>query len=185
MIMTDKQKFRYDLLKECGFDFDKAQRAFEWIMDNTAQKKETDTGNYGKVVVIDNPEGAPEYPKRIQANGRRLNLVNADDEFLSDTWFDEICDFSEGFARVRLNNMWNLVNTEGELLSEEWFENAWDFHGGLALVKMDGKCNFINDKSKYLSDTWFDDAGFFIDGRAIVELNGERFCINKQGKRIQ
>ena len=153
--VKDSQQLRFDILRECGFDFDKAQKAFEWIMGTS--------------------EESPSVKK---------NCGQDDDEGATDLQYDYVGNFHEGFARVRLNSRWNFINTEGKLISETWFDCVNDFSEGLARVTLKGKYNFIALGGEYLSDTWFERATYFSDGCAIVTLNGETFYIDKQGKRI-
>ena len=58
---------------------------------------------------------------------------------MSQQWFDNVRIFSEGFARVVLNDKWNYINTEGQLLSKQWFDCVWSFNEGFAGVELNGK----------------------------------------------
>ena len=98
--------------------------------------------------------------------------------------FDEIWEFSEGFAKVELNGEWNYIKTDGKLLSEQWFDDAWSFSEGFAKVGLDGKYNFINTEGGLLSEQWFDYAWNFSEGFAKVELNGEWNYIKTDGKLL-
>ena len=53
--------------------------------------------------------------------------------------FDEVEDFQEGFARVKLNRKWNFINQEGQLLSNQWYDWVRDFREGFAMVKLNGE----------------------------------------------
>lgn len=64
--------------------------------------------------------------------------------------FDWAGEFSEGFARVVMNDKCSFINTEGQILSNQWFNDVWNFKEGFAEVKLNGKCNFINDEGKLL-----------------------------------
>lgn len=98
--------------------------------------------------------------------------------------FDEIWEFSEGFAKVLLDGKCNFINTEGKLLSEWWFDGACGFSERLATVECDGKYNFINTEGKLLSERWFDYVISFCGGFAWVNLGGKYNFINKEGKLL-
>ena len=65
--------------------------------------------------------------------------------------------FSNGFAKVQLNDKVNLINTNAQLLSNQWFERVGRFSDGFAWVQLNDKYNFINTNGKFLSNQWFDD----------------------------
>ena len=65
---------------------------------------------------------------------------------LSDQWFDDVQDFSKGFAQVYLNDKYNFIDTEGKLLSNQWFDWADDFSDGYAEVRKDGVSYRIDTK---------------------------------------
>ena len=98
--------------------------------------------------------------------------------------FDQIGNFKEGFARVKLNGKCNYINTDGQFLSKEWFDRAQDFHEGLAIVRINGKWNFINTEGQLLSKQWFDCAYDFHEGFAKVYLNGKWNFINTEGQLL-
>ena len=98
--------------------------------------------------------------------------------------FEEIGDFSDGYAKVNLNGKWNFINRNNKLLSDIWFDWVYTFSDGYAIVKLDGKENFINTNSKLLSDMWFDYIGVFSDGYAKVELDNKWNFVDTNGKLI-
>ena len=119
---------------------------------------------------------------RVRLN-KRWNLINKNDEFLSDKWFDGVYDFIEGYRRVNLNGKFNFINKNGEYLSDKWFYWVDDFKEGYARVKTRiEKYNFINKNGEYLSDKWFDEVSNFSEGYAIVELNKKWNLINTDGE---
>ena len=61
--------------------------------------------------------------------------------------FDRIGDFSDGYAKVRLNNKWNLIDTQGKLVSPNlWFDGVGTFYKGYATVELNGKWYKIDTK---------------------------------------
>ena len=98
--------------------------------------------------------------------------------------FDDIGDFNDGFARVKLTGKWNFINTHGELLCNEWFDFCYDFSEGFAAVELSGKWNFINTHGELLCNEWFDLCSAFREGFARVELTGKWNFINTRGELL-
>ena len=103
--------------------------------------------------------------------------------------FEDIDDFSEGYARVELNNKYNFINTNGELVSpNQWFDFVTNFSvNGYAVVRLNNKCNFINTNGELVSpNQWFDFVtNFFINGyakgHAKVKLNNKLYLLRFDG----
>ena len=110
---------------------------------------------------------------RRLANGEEPNDV-----------FDDIDDFNDGFAVVKLSGKFNFINTRGELLCNEWFNSCGDFSYGFAAVKLSGKWNFINTRGELLCNEWFNNCGDFSDGFARVKLNDKYNFINTRGELL-
>ena len=108
-------------------------------------------------------------------------LANGEDPY---DVFDDIGDFNDGFARVKLTGKWNFINTHGELLCNEWFDFCYDFSEGFAVVKLNEKCNFINTRGELLCNEWFDLCSAFREGFAIVRLSGKWNFINTRGELL-
>ena len=98
--------------------------------------------------------------------------------------FNKVGNFSEGFARVILNNKCNFINTNGQLISNTWFDKCGDFYDGFARVRLNDKYNFINTNGQLISNTWFDYCFNFSEGFAIVKLNNKYNFINTNGQLI-
>ncbi len=108
-------------------------------------------------------------------------LANGEDPY---DVFDDIGDFNDGCARVKLNGKCNFINTHRELLSNEWFDSCGDFSYGFAKVKLNGKWNFINTHRELLCNEWFDWCYNFYNGFARVKLNDKCNFINTRGELL-
>ena len=134
MIMTEEQKLKYDLLKECGYD-----------MNDKAQSEEITPASF---VVFGVTEGF------IRMTFRGVyNYLGSKGEYLSDTWFDYAGDFHEKFARAKFGDKWNHIGTNGKLLSSTWFDDVENFHDGRALVKLNGEQFYIDKQGKRINDS--------------------------------
>ena len=66
--------------------------------------------------------------------------------------FDRIGDFSDGYAKVRLNNKWNLIDTQGKLVSpNQWFDFVYNFYNGYTRVILNGKWYKIDTKGNIVA----------------------------------
>ena len=110
---------------------------------------------------------------------RRLNNGDDPKEIFEDIW-----DFKDGFAKVKLNKKYNFINKDNEFLSDVWFDEVDSFNDGFAKVKIKNKgWNFINKDNEFLSDKWFDEVNSFEDGFARVYIKNKGFnFINKDNE---
>ena len=58
---------------------------------------------------------------RMVGKDNLYNYLKIDGTLLSHQWFDEVKDFKNGFALVKLNDEYNFINTDGKLIYEQWF----------------------------------------------------------------
>ena len=66
--------------------------------------------------------------------------------------YDYVDTFSNGYAKVGLNNKWSYIDTQGKLLSpNQWFDDAGIFYDGYAKVKLNGKQYRIDTKGNIIS----------------------------------
>lgn len=53
--------------------------------------------------------------------------------------YDEVRDFSEGIAAVRIDNKWGYINENGSQICEIRYEAVGDFQSKLGVVDKEGK----------------------------------------------
>ena len=123
----------------------------------------------------------------------KWNAINTKTKrIISNTWFDHIANFENGFARVKKDGKYNFINTNGNLISDKWFEHQYhlhDFTNGFSLItKEDGywdfKYNFIDTKGNLISNTWFDQAMDFKNGFARIVKDNKGNYIDTNGNII-
>ena len=101
--------------------------------------------------------------------------------------FDDVCNFSEGFAAVKKDGKWGYINTKGELIIECKFDYVRDFKEGFAAIKkygkygMYGKWGYINTKGEQIIECKFDDVRDFYEGFAPVQKDDRWGYINTKG----
>lgn len=79
-------------------------------------------------------------------------------EFSYKTYFNEVRNYSGGFAAVKLNEKWGYINKSGDFLVKPKFDYAGDFTNEVARVSINKKTGFINSNGHIVS--MFDDMGF-------------------------
>ena len=77
-------------------------------------------------------------------------FVDSEGNKLFNKQFKEVCDFSEGLARVKQNEKWGFINTQGEVVIPFIYDEVQSFHEGLAEVKQNGKGSIINKEGKVI-----------------------------------
>lgn len=98
--------------------------------------------------------------------------------------YNEVHNFSEGFAKVELNGKWGFINQKGEEIIPLKYDNVEHFSEGFAIVKLNGKYGFINKEGKKIIPIKYDYIHRFSEGFAKVKLNGKWGFINTKGKEI-
>ena len=58
--------------------------------------------------------------------------------------YDKVWNFSEGLARVKLNDKRGFINTKGKEICELKYDSVSNFNNGFAAVNLNGKQGFIN-----------------------------------------
>jgi hypothetical protein len=64
--------------------------------------------------------------------------------------------FSEGLARVLLNDKTGFINKNGNIVIECIYDDAKDFKGGMAAVKRNGLWGFIDTSGNFIIQPQFD-----------------------------
>ncbi len=85
----------------------------------------------------------------VKAAGSKFQFVNSQTKLpVSQQLWDETDPFSNGFARVFLQNKFTFVNGVGKAIAPAEFEDARNFSNHLAIVKKNGKWGAINESGK-------------------------------------
>ena len=98
--------------------------------------------------------------------------------------FEEVCEFSEGLARVKQDGKWGYINTQGEVVIPFIYDEVRSFHEGLSPIRQNGKWGFITPQGEVVIPCIYDFAWAFSEGLAEVKQNGKGSIINKEGKVI-
>jgi len=96
--------------------------------------------------------------------------------------FDWAFEFSEGLARVEINNKWGFIDKSGQFVIPLQFDWAYDFSEGLAAIKIEDKWGYIDPNGQVVIETKFDPfVSNFSEGLARIEVNKKYGYINRKG----
>ena len=107
-----------------------------------------------------------------------------------------IWDFSEGLAKVKINDKYGFINTKGEIVIEAKYESASDFSEGLAVVGIPDtekestqyykpeKYGYIDKDGNVVIEPQYEGCSDFKDGKATVKKGIKGAFIDKTGKEL-
>ena len=98
--------------------------------------------------------------------------------------YDEVWDFDEGLAAVKLKGKWGFIDKSGKEVVPLKYDKVWGFDEGLAGVKLKGKWGFIDKSGKEVVPLKYEDVGLFSEGLASVKLKGKWGVIDNSGKEV-
>ena len=99
-------------------------------------------------------------------------------------WYNMMYRFSEGLAKVELNNKFGYIDRTGREVIPCKYDWINAFSDGLAIVNLNGKYGFIDETGREVIPCKYDSIFDFKDGLSKVILNGKFGYIDKTGKEI-
>lgn len=93
------------------------------------------------------------YIKKEIAN--KWGFVNDKGEKICNFIYDEVRDYSEGIAAVRLGDKWGYINEEGKEICEIRYDAVGDFQSKLGVVEKEGKKCYLNQNGDEVAVTNF------------------------------
>ena len=122
----------------------------------------------------------------INAKGRLVIAPRFDPVLSRHEQIDSLSRFAEGFASVKMGNMYGYIDKKGNFVIPPQFSFAGDFSAGLAFVKLQGKAGYI-DKSGHWVITPEEvilSGGRFNEGLAPVSFTSGWGYIDRTGKTV-
>ena len=110
--------------------------------------------------------------------------VNEMGEMVVPFKYDEVWDFDEGLAAVKLKGKWGFIDKLGKEVVPLKYDEVWGFDEGLAAVMLNGNWGYINKSGKLVLPLKYDDASDFSEGLTSVKLKGKWGVIDKSGKEV-
>ena len=120
----------------------------------------------------------------VSLNGRYNLLNKKSNTLLYRRWYDNIMDFNEGLAKVRLDNKYGYIDKTGREVVPCKYGFGFDFEDGLAKVELNGKWGLIDETGREVTPCKYNYICDFSNGLAIVELNEKWGYIDKTGNEV-
>ena len=120
----------------------------------------------------------------VKNYGKKYEIINHKGEKVLNKTFDEIKNFTEGFAAAKDNNNWTYIDHNGKELIAPMFTNAYPFKNGLAKVKLAGKYGIIDTNMEFILKPEMDYIADLANLPILVKKDGIEWYINKQGASI-
>ncbi len=107
-----------------------------------------------------------------------------------------VWDFSEGLAKIKMNDKYGFINTKGEIVIEAKYESASNFSEGLAVVGIPDtekestqyskpqKYGYIDKDGNVVIEPQYEGCSDFKDGKATVKKGIKDAFIDKTGKQL-
>ena len=111
-------------------------------------------------------------------------LIDLNGNQILDFKYDEIDDFSEGFAKVEKNNKIGYINKKGIEIIACKYDYGYDFVNGFVNVTLDDKQIIINEIGEVISNSEYDEVNDFNEGLCKVGLEDKYGFIDQKGKVI-
>lgn len=121
---------------------------------------------------------------RRKANGK-YGLCKDNGQIICEAIYDEIKDFVNGFAKVRIDQLWGFINLEGKEICPIKYTKVYDFEiNGLARVEWLDKVDYIDKTGKELCALEYNGISDYIEGYAIVRKQEKYGFVDETGRVI-
>jgi hypothetical protein len=85
-----------------------------------------------------------------KTNAMLYGYIRKDGSLLIKPQFHEASDYSNGIARVRVNQEWGYVNSAGRIIVNPQFETVENFQDGLGRVRVNGAIGYVNERGAFI-----------------------------------
>lgn len=129
-------------------------------------------------------ENTVAYSDIFQFRTFKYGYIDKTGRIVAEPHLDEASHFSEGLAKIRLDNKYGYIDKNGAIIVKPKYDNARDFHEGLAAVAIEGKLVYIDKTGKVVIEPVFDYTYNFSEGLASVETGTKWGYINQKGELV-
>lgn len=120
----------------------------------------------------------------VKGNNGKYSIVNTKKEKINTALYDEISEYKDGMALVKMDENYFFIDREGNHLFNEFFEDAYSFSNGFAAVKKNNAWGFINKSGSEIINCQFEQVNSFKENLASVRTNNKWGFINNSGNII-
>lgn len=119
---------------------------------------------------------------RVLTFDEKMGFINPKGEWIIAPNWEEVTDFEENRARIRLKDRFGYINTSGEIVVDPIYTEATAFKDGLACVQYTGRYGLIDTSGQFLFQVDFDRMYHPSDGLVRVKKEGKFGFVDLQGK---
>jgi hypothetical protein len=127
----------------------------------------------GKMVAAPATIAPPPELQRLSINGGPWGFADANDRFVIAPRFDDVGEFSQGLAPVKMADKWGFVERTGKMAIAPAYDEVAPFSDGLARVRVGERWGVIDRQGKPLPTLPFVFVADFHDGLARVGVELE------------
>ena len=81
---------------------------------------------------------------RVKTAEKKWGFIDTTGNVVVAPKYNEVTNFNDGLARVRIGQRWGLIDTKGTVLRKPTFQSIGEFVNGVAPVLLEGKEYYIN-----------------------------------------
>ena len=81
---------------------------------------------------------------RVKTAEKKWGFIDTTGNVVVAPKYNEVTNFSDGLARVRIGQRWGLIDTKGAILRKPTFQFIGEFVDGVAKVLLEGKEYYMN-----------------------------------------
>ena len=154
----------------------------------------------GELVIPHRYEAARSFSEgraAVLEEGQSWGFIDKTGEYIADPQYEDVWDFRDGLAAVKLNDKWGFIDRDGQLIIKPTYQ-AVDrgFQDGLAAVNVGGietptgfveggKWGYIDKTGAWAIEPQFDKVSMVWEhGVTLVWIGDKRGYINRQGDYI-
>ena len=118
----------------------------------------------------------------VEQSGK-YGYIGSDGEVIVAPYYEQICNFHNGLASVRLDKKWGWIDLQGKEVIPARYENPGEFKNGMAIASLDGKYGWIDTEGNIVIDFLYDWVkDFRNDGIAVAKKHNKWGWIDRTGK---
>ncbi len=102
------------------------------------------------------------------SKSRKWGFIDRAGKIVIKNEWDEVRDFSDGFAAVRRGNLWGFINRSGNVVAKPEWDEVRDFRDGVASVRRGFKWGLVGPDGEHIAEPAWTMIGGFSEGLAAV-----------------
>ena len=109
----------------------------------------------------------------IPAKLKNWGFISLENKNISRFIFDETYNFSEGLAKVKLDDLYGFIDSSGNITIENKYQQASDFKNGISIIKRNNKYGILDQNGVEITFPVFDKVIVQDDDLLLLYINGK------------